>query len=364
MPPSRLPLTQIYFYLTEGCNLACRHCWLAPRFDPEGSRYPTLPLELFAAAVREAKPLGLTRVKLTGGEPLLHPRFVDILQIARAEGLSVNIESNGTLCTPAIASEIAALPRRQISISIDGVDAATHEWVRGVPGSFARAQQAVRNLSAAGVGVEVIMSVMRCNADQTDDFVRMAEKLGAKSVKFNIIQPTARGEQRHQMGETLDIGELVRLGRRIEVELSRTTSLRIFFSYPLAFRALSRIAAGGCSTCGILNILGVLADGHYAMCGIGANVPDLVFGRIGEDRLERLWREHPKLQELREGLPSQLRGVCSRCLMKATCLGSCLAQNYYRTGSFWEPFWFCEMAEKAGLFPESRLIIPKTVARI
>ena len=67
------PLSRIYFYLTEGCNLACRHCWLAPGFDPDGSRHAVLPVELFETAIREARPLGLARVKLTGGEPLLHP---------------------------------------------------------------------------------------------------------------------------------------------------------------------------------------------------------------------------------------------------------------------------------------------------
>ena len=69
------PLNQLYFYLTEGCNLACRHCWLAPKLDAAGDRYPTLPVELFETAIREAKPLGLSAVKLTGGEPLLHPRI-------------------------------------------------------------------------------------------------------------------------------------------------------------------------------------------------------------------------------------------------------------------------------------------------
>jgi hypothetical protein len=41
--------------------------------------------------------------------------------------------------------------------------------------------------------------------------------------------------------------------------------------------------------------------------------------------------------------------------MKHICLGSCIAQNYYRTNSLWTPFWFCEQAEEAGLFPDSRI---------
>jgi SynChlorMet cassette radical SAM/SPASM protein ScmF len=349
-------LNSLYFYLTEGCNLACRHCWLAPRLDAAGDRYPVLPVELFETAIREAKPLGLNGVKLTGGEPLLHPRFARLLEIVRKEELGLTLETNGLLCTPEIAAEVAKVSKRFVSVSIDGVDAATHEWVRGIAGSFEAARQAVKNLVAAGIRPQVIFAVMRGNAGQVDAMVRMAEELGAASVKFNVVQPTARGEMLHDALETLNIAELIALGRHVELELAPKSGLRIYFDYPQAFRALNRIASGdGCGVCGIFGILGVIASGHYALCGIGEQVPDLVFGEVGRDRLEDVWREQPILKALREGLPERLDGVCSRCLMKRRCLGSCVAQNYYSSGSLWAPFWFCKQAEEAGLFPASRL---------
>lgn len=135
-------LNMLYFYLTEGCNLACRHCWLAPKFDTTGQRYPALPVELFQTAIREAKPLGLSGVKLTGGEPLLHRQFTGLLEIVRREELHLTIETNGLLCTREIAAEIAKTPKRFVSVSIDGVDARPHEWVRGVQDSFQAAKQA------------------------------------------------------------------------------------------------------------------------------------------------------------------------------------------------------------------------------
>jgi MoaA/NifB/PqqE/SkfB family radical SAM enzyme len=109
-------INTLYFYLTEGCNLSCRHCWMGPRFDPTGNLYPTLPVELFETSIREAKPLGLSGVKLTGGEPLLHPRFTRLLEIVRREELKLVIETNGLLCTPEIAAEIAKSPNRFISV--------------------------------------------------------------------------------------------------------------------------------------------------------------------------------------------------------------------------------------------------------
>jgi SynChlorMet cassette radical SAM/SPASM protein ScmF len=350
------PLHQIYFYLTEGCNLACRHCWLAPGFDADGKTYPTLPVELFETAIREAKPLGLSGVKLTGGEPLLHPQFTQLLEIVRREELKLTIETNGVLCTPAMASEIAQSHDRFVSVSIDGADAATHEWVRGVSGCFKKAKQAVQNLAAADTPPQIIMTVMRCNVDQIDAVVRMAEELGASSVKFNIVQPTARGQRLYKEEGVLSIAELIQLGRYVEMTLAPTTMLQLLFDYPSAFRPLSCMVSGdGCDICGILGIVGVIPTGHYALCGIGEHVRDLVFGRVGKDHLETVWMENQVLQELRKGMPSKLEGVCARCLMRHLCHGSCIAQNYYEKGSLWAPFWFCQQAEEAGLFPASRL---------
>ena len=70
----QFPLNQIYFYLTKGCNLRCRHCWIAPKYQGDGQSHPALDVDLFKSIVAQAKPLGLGGVKLTGGEPLIHPR--------------------------------------------------------------------------------------------------------------------------------------------------------------------------------------------------------------------------------------------------------------------------------------------------
>jgi len=148
---------------------------------------------------------------------------------------------------------------------------------------------------------------------------------------------------------------VIEVGGRVEMELAPTTDLALHFDYPLAFRPLSRLARGdGCGVCGILGILGVIPTGQYALCGIGEQVPELVFGTVGVDPLARVWREDRTLGALRLGLPERLGGVCAQCLMRHQCLGACVAQNYYRSGSLWAPFWFCELAENAGLFPVAR----------
>jgi SynChlorMet cassette radical SAM/SPASM protein ScmF len=352
------PLNQIYFYLTEGCNLRCRHCWVAPKYQSEENPYPALDLDLFKSIIEQAIPLGLTGIKLTGGEPLLHPHINEILECIQTEDLCLTVETNGVLCTPELAENMVACKDPFVSVSLDGADADAHEWVRGVPGCFEAAMEGIRSLVDVGFRPQIIMSVMRHNKDQMEQIVRLAERMGAGSVKFNIVQPTARGEKLHESGEALNIEELVELGRWVEDTLSTRTSMSIYHSHPMAFRPLGKMFGAngdGCSTCGVLGILGVLADGSYALCGIGETMPDLVFGHGATDPLKDVWNNTPILLELREGLPQGLKGICKDCLMKGLCLGSCVAQNYYRSKSIWAPFWYCEEAQRLGLFPDTRI---------
>lgn len=355
---NRYPLRQIYFYLTRDCNLRCRHCWISPDFQSATTSSSYLPLDLFKSIIAEARPLGLNGLKLTGGEPLLHPQILDILDVIRAEGLAVSIETNGVLCSAEIARAIASCKVTGVSISLDGVTAETHEWVRCVDGCFDDALAGFKNLQSAGIRPQIIMSVMRHNRDEILPMVDFAASVQAASLKFNIVTPTLRGQAMHEAGETLTIEELVELGDLMEKEIIKKSPVPVLYSHPSAFNSLGNMFGErkmGCSVCGILGIIGVLADGTYALCGIGEAIPDLTYGNARADKLSDVWADAPFLKEIRAGLPSKLEGVCSKCLMKKICLGSCIAQNYYRSGSLWAPYWYCEQAQKSGLFPEKRL---------
>jgi len=354
------PLKAVYFYLTKGCNLKCRHCWLAPKHEPSPkTAEPVLRVDQFSSIINQAKSLGLTSVKLTGGEPLLHPQIRDILRIVQSEQLQLTIETNGVLCSPDLAEAIQASSKNlSISVSLDGATAEVHDWIRGVEGSFEAAINGIQNLVRVGIRPQIIMSVMRKNFNQIHSLIRLAEDLGASSLKFNPVQPTARGDEMHKAMGTLSIKELVDLGNQVQNRLSSSTNLKLLYTQPIAFHALGRILGDkgdGCGVCGILSILGVLADGSFSLCGIGETVPDLVFGHVDIDNLEDVWIGTSILNELREGLPDSLEGTCRDCLMNAVCQGSCIAQNYYLNNSIWAPNWYCEEAINANLFPLNRL---------
>ncbi len=354
------PLRQVYCYLTAGCNLRCRHCWLAPVHEPDPAalQQPVLDLTLCNDVIRQAIPLGCTTVKLTGGEPLMHPHIGRILATLRREQLALTLETNGTLLDAPLARAIARCRTPHVAISIDASDARTHDRVRGVPGSFARARAGLRHLVAAGIRPQLICSVLRCTRSHLARIVRWAERHGVGSVKFNVIQPAERGRALHTAGAVPGIRALVATGAWMEQHLIPQSRIPVFFHHPAAFRPLGRMFndGGNCSTCGIHSIIGVLSSGHYALCGVGATVPDLIFGDARTQSLRTVWRQHPVLNRLRRDLPAKLEGICARCVMRVVCLGSCVAQNYYTTRSLFAPFWYCDAAAAAGLFPASRLL--------
>ncbi|TLU83389.1 MAG: SynChlorMet cassette radical SAM/SPASM protein ScmF [Chlorobium sp.] len=338
--------------------MRCSHCWLAPPHDENGKTQPVLDPELFRSIVRQAKEFGLKGVKLTGGEPFLHPEINTILDYIREECLELTVETNGVLCTPELALKLKECSNQlSIAVSLDGADALTHETIRGVKGAFPKAVRGIRNLVQSGINPQIIMTVMRRNVSQIESLVRLAEELGAGSVKFNMLQPTERGKAIHENGESLNVRELIELGAVVENNIAPSTSIKLYYDHPVAFRPLGRIFGKkeGISTCGIMSILGVLADGSYALCGIGDNIKEFVFGHAATNRFSDVWQNNPVLKNIREGMPVKLEGVCERCIFKSHCLGSCIAQNYYATRNLWAPFWFCKSAFEAGLFPESRL---------
>jgi SynChlorMet cassette radical SAM/SPASM protein ScmF len=356
-PAQTPPLNELYIYATDLCNCSCKHCWIVPARHPDTrDAVHFLTPETFEGAVLEAKPLGLRTVKWTGGEPTIHPDFPELLRIQKAHDLKGRLETNGLELTPELARLLRQNGVIQVSVSLDGSSPQTHDAIRGVRGAHQRALSAVHNLVEAGFKPQLIMSLMTDNASELEGLLALAKEVGAGSVKLNIVQPTLRGEDIHASGAALSVPQFLDLNRRLD-GLRSLYSFPIFFDVPMAFRPLKQLMAwDSCSICGIKTILGLLADGSYALCGIGENLPELVFGRAGIGELERIWKESPALLRIRDGLPGKLNGICGRCLLNAMCLGSCVAQNYYRSKDLLGAFWFCEQAEEAGLFPESRLI--------
>jgi SynChlorMet cassette radical SAM/SPASM protein ScmF len=355
-----MDLETIYFHLAGHCGMNCVHCWLMNPDElgkPVKQKESFLPLKTFQHVLTQGLDMGVVNVKLTGGEPLIHPEIKQILSILKGEKVFLLIETNGIPCgNKSLVKKISECSNIFVAVSLDGTTAEVHEKIRGVKGCFEKTVKGINNLVDAGIRPQIIMSMTKSNKHQIEPMVRFAEKIGAGSVKFNIVVPVQKGKAMMENNELIEISELIEIGDWIENDLAKSSNIQIVYSQPFAFRPFSRIIRGGRDEgCGIFNIIGVLSSGKYSMCGIGDIVPDLIFGDAETDSLKDVWENNPMLNEMRESIPDKLEGICGSCMMKKACLGSCIALNYYRNKNLLSPYWYCEEAHKAGLFPETRI---------
>lgn len=349
------PLSSLYVYVAGSCNLACKHCWITPRFQRSGVEGgPFIKLEYIEKAITEGKVLGLRSIKLTGGEPTLHPQFRQLVTLIDDAKIDIMIETNGTL----IDGELAQFLKSKshivfISISLDGVTEETHDALRNVSGSYTKAVSGIKSLVEVGFHPQMICTLHKGNVAEIDDLVQFANKLGCGSIKFNIVQQVGRGIK-FQDDQGLEIEEIIKLYRYIEKQLTLRSHIPIHFDIPFAFRSLRYVMQNSGGTCAVKNILGLLAGGELALCGIGTTISELVYGHLETSNLQDVWRNSPGLARLREQIPSQLQGICGVCVHRNQCQGECVANNFNTSGRLDAPYYFCDQAETLGLFPASR----------
>lgn len=350
-------LSTVYLYLTNHCNLNCRHCWINPCFTNQ-KKEKGMESKLLIDILEQSFALGMRSLKITGGEPLLYDAFTQLLEYLRQKksGLFLHMETNGILIDKKMAAALKEAGMKFISLSIDGDNPDTHDRMRGSPGSFQKAWQAAREIARQGIPLQIITAVYRGNINQLENIAMMAGEIKAESIKANIVTAMGRGANMSEGNELLSIEEILELNRKIEGEYRKSFKLRFYSSVPVAFRSLKRMLEEKTNFCGIKELLGVLATGKISICGIGEEIEELILGDARIDTIKDIWLKNPILQILRNDLPVKLEGVCKICLFKNRCLGHCVAQSYSRTSSLTASFWLCQEAYARNLFPKSRLL--------
>lgn len=356
LPEGVPPLRSLYVYLTDFCNLSCKHCWITPQLTNTTVEKDYVDLFLLRKVVKDAKGLGLSHIKLTGGEPLLHPGFPEVIQLIKENNLRFSIETNGTLLTSDLVDSFKTELCLSVSVSLDSHSADNHDEFRGKKGAFAAAVEGVRLLVDVGVKTQIIMSLHRGNSSEIEEIVAFAKSLKVHSVKFNPITEMGRALALKNSGKILSYDELIKINEFIKSSLQPKYLLNLLLIIPPAFSKIRHFFnnGDGRGTCGILGVLGILGTGHYAMCGVGRNIEELCFGKIEEKSLFEVWTSHPTLLELRKRLSGRLPGICGDCIHSSRCLSNCVACNYHHSGQLISPDSMCEYYEKKGEFPISR----------
>jgi MoaA/NifB/PqqE/SkfB family radical SAM enzyme len=166
------------------CNNACVFCAQGERRMPVGD---------VEAALQAIVP-GET-VAFQGGEPTLRDELPAWIRAAEARGAAgVVVQTNGRrLAYRRYAHALReASARLSLDVSLHGSTAPMHEYLTGVPGSFAQTVQGIRNARAEGIPVGVTVVVTRSSFRHLAEIVRVAHALGAAAVHFAQAEPFGR----------------------------------------------------------------------------------------------------------------------------------------------------------------------------
>jgi mycofactocin radical SAM maturase len=174
--------------LTYACNLQCVHC-----LSSSGQRDPR---ELTTAEAKhvldELHDLQVFYINIGGGEPMVRRDFFELVDYSISRDIGVKFSTNGAFIDADNARRFAAMDYLDVQISLDGIDAATNDPVRG-PGSYAMARRAMQHLADAEFGpFKISVVVTRHNVDQLDGFKELADSYGAQ-LRVTRLRPSGRG---------------------------------------------------------------------------------------------------------------------------------------------------------------------------
>ncbi|MDI6755582.1 MAG: radical SAM protein [Thermodesulfobacteriota bacterium] len=164
--------------LTNRCNLRCPICFA--NANVQGYVYePTYEQVLeMLTMMRNVKPVFPPAVQFSGGEPTIHPRFLDILKAARSLGFShLQIASNGIRMAkdPEFAGQCKEAGLYTVYLQFDGTGDEVYRKTRGLSGLFELKAKAVDNAREAGLRVVLVPTIIKTiNDDQVGNILQFA----------------------------------------------------------------------------------------------------------------------------------------------------------------------------------------------
>lgn len=179
--------TSIIFNLTPNCVLRCRQCdiWKNP---------PERHLSFDEAKIiinRLHSWLGNCYIFFTGGEPLMNKDLPKIIGYAYSLGIISHINSNASLLDKPMAKKLVENHLYAISISLDGATAKTHDYLRGVPGTYDKALKAIRYLQELPLAPNIYINtvMMKQNISELEKLIKIAKKYNTKGISFQCLLP-------------------------------------------------------------------------------------------------------------------------------------------------------------------------------
>lgn len=175
------------------CNFRCEHCSIEGFQRSDGSRKltPDDVSDLF----QQADEMGLARVTITGGEPLVFKDFDELVRAIDPEKFWINCDTNGWFLDERRARHLKRIGVDRIQLSIDSLDAKGHDKFRRMPGSYERAIKAIKASQDAGLAIfiQTVATKQRIRSGELKEFIKYFNGMGA-AVYVNYAKPVGAWE--------------------------------------------------------------------------------------------------------------------------------------------------------------------------
>lgn len=297
----------LHIDLTDRCNERCIHCYI-----PKGGGR-LIDDAIFHKAVKEFREAQGLTLYVSGGECMLHPQFMPFLRYARSLDLNIVVMSNLTLCDARIVSALQEIDPQFVNVSLYSMDAAVHDSITSVPGSWQKTMNAILALCEADVPVRLASPVMQANKGSLPALFRFATEHHLHLIPdcdiFGRIDHDCSNRQNGLSPE--------------EMESVLKANPRLFYKTPADASRCSCDA----KVCDIGDArLNLNAAGDYYPCD---GFHGMVLGNAATDALMDVWNGE-KMNRLR-ALKNRDFGACASCANRAWCK-VCPMRNFNETG--------------------------------
>jgi len=276
--------------ITDRCNYKCVYC----RTGEMGPQYPELGIEEYLKLIKLFVKLGIEKVRLTGGEPLLRSGLIELieelakLRTISGEPLDLALTTNGHLLQK-LAMPLKEAGLNRVTVSMDAVDAPTFERITRVPGSFEKVLAGIRAARDAGLTPLKINCVLLrgFNDSEIEGFARFARE---EDVVVRFIEFMPLEEGRLWSPEiVVTLKEIVdRINREmplVPVPARDPSETARRYTFPDGVGEIGIIAPVSQAFCGACSRVRLTSDGKIRTCLFSQIEHDL-YGRMraGEDQ--------------------------------------------------------------------------------
>lgn len=270
--------------ITDRCNYKCVYC----RTGNDGAQFPELAIEEYLRLIRLFVSLGITKIRLTGGEPLLRRSILDLIrELARlrtttGDPLDIALTTNGHLLED-LAHPLKAAGLNRVTVSMDAVDEAVFERITRVPGSFQAVLRGIRVARSANLGpVKINCVLLRgFNDDQIEAFAHFArqENVIVRFIEFMPLEEDRLWTPEIVVGLREIVERISKIFPVVELpprEKSETARRYGFADHIGEFGVIAPVTQAFCGACSRVRLT---SDGKIRTC-LFSQVEHDLYGRM------------------------------------------------------------------------------------